>query len=92
MALNKNHGAKRAVIFDTNGRTKLRRRFTERLDALGAQRLLDQTTLLHHRNLLEVGFERAVGCTQRERAVMTECGCLAAVIALSHLKRFLSLQ
>ncbi len=65
-------------------KNNLRRRFAERLDALGAQRLLHQSTLLHHRNLLEVGFERAVGGTLGERAVVTECGCLAAVIALRH--------
>ena len=63
---------------------KLSRRFAECLDALGAQRLLDQTAILHHRNLLEVGLERAVGGTQGERAVVTESGCLAAVIALCH--------
>jgi hypothetical protein len=63
----------------------LSRRLAECLDALGAQRLLDQTTLLHHGNLLQVRFELAVGCTQGERAIVTECGCLAAGIALGHL-------
>ena len=60
------------------------RRFAERFYALGAQRLLHEATVLHHRNLLEVGLERAVGGTQGERAVVTESGCLAAVIALCH--------
>jgi len=76
-----------AVTFDVNGRTNLSRRFAEGLDALGAQRLLDHPTLFHDRNLLEVGFERAVGGTLGERAIMTECGCLAAGVALSHLMR-----
>ena len=66
---------------------KLSRRFAECLDALGAQRLLDQTAILHHRNLLEVGFERTIGGTLGERAIVTKGGCLAAVIALSHLMR-----
>lgn len=39
----------------------LRRRFAERFDALGAQRLLHEAALFHHRDLLEVGFEGAVG-------------------------------
>jgi hypothetical protein len=70
--------------FRCDRKTELRRRFTECFDALGAQRLLNQTTLLHHRNFLEIRFERAVGGTLGERAVVTEGGCLAAVIAFSH--------
>ena len=60
------------------------RRFAERFYALGAQRLLHEATLLQHRNLLEVGLERAVGGTLRKGAVVTKGGCLAAVIALCH--------
>lgn len=75
------------MTFDVNGRTNLSRRFAKGLDALGAQRLLDHAALFHNRNLLEVGFERAVGGTLGERAIMTECGCLAAGVALSHLMR-----
>ena len=62
----------------------LLRRFAERLDALGAQRFLYEATILHHRNLLKVGLERAVGCALGEGAVMTKSGSLAAVIALCH--------
>ena len=39
----------------------LSRRFTESFDTLGAQRLLNQAALLHYRDLLEVGFKRAIG-------------------------------
>ena len=73
----------RAVIF-IHLENNLSRRFAECFDAFGAQRLFDQTTLFHHRNFLEIRFERAVGCTQRERAIMTEGSCLAAVITLCH--------
>ncbi len=40
----------------------LSRRFAERLDALGAQRLLDHAALLHDRNLLQIRFECAISC------------------------------
>jgi hypothetical protein len=83
IVLNKNHGAK-APRFSMREKTELRRRFTECFDALGAQRLLNQTTLLHDRNFLKIRFERAVGGTLGERAVVTKGGCLAAVIAFSH--------
>jgi len=61
------------------------RRLAQRFDALGAQRLLDQAALLHDGNLLQVRFELAVGRIEGERTIMTESGCLAAGIALSHL-------
>ena len=64
--------------------SKLRGRFAERLDALGTQDLLDETTLFHHGNLLQVRLELAVGCAQGERAAMPEGGCLAAGVAFSH--------
>jgi hypothetical protein len=73
-----------AAIFYARGKKTLRRRFTECFDTLGAQRLLDQATLLQYRNLLEVGLERAIGGTLGERAVVTEGGCLAAVITFRH--------
>ncbi len=63
---------------------KLSRRFAESLNALGAQRLLDHTTLLHHCHLLQVRFELTVGCAKGKRTVVTEGSCLAAGIALSH--------
>ena len=65
---------------------KLSRRFAECLDALGAQRLLDQAAILHHRNLLEVGLERAVCCTQGERTIVAEGGCFTAGVAFSHVR------
>ena len=68
------------------GKTNLIRRLAERFDALGAQCLFDQTALLHHRHLLQVGLELAICRMQRERTVMPEGGCLATGIALSHLK------
>lgn len=40
----------------------LSRRFAERFDALGAERLLDHATLLHYRNLLQIRFEFTIGC------------------------------
>ena len=64
--------------------SKLRGRFAERLDALGAQDLLDEATLFHYRNLLQVRLELAVGCAQGERAAMPEGGCLAAGVTFSH--------
>ena len=50
-----------AVTFDAKGKQTLSRRFTECFDTLGAQRLLNQAALLHYRDLLEVGFKRAIG-------------------------------
>jgi len=72
------------VIFISNGKTNLSSRFAECFDALGAQRFLDQTTFFHHRNFLEVRFERAVGGTLGERTVVAESGCFTAVIAFCH--------
>jgi hypothetical protein len=63
---------------------KLRRRFAERLDALGAQGLLDHAALFQHGNLLQIRLELAVGCAQGERAAVSEGGCLAAGVAFSH--------
>ncbi len=63
----------------------LTRRFAQCFNALGAQRLFYQSALLHHRNLLQIWFEFAVGRNLGERAAMSEGGCLAARIALSHL-------
>lgn len=71
------------VTFDVS-ENNLRRRFAERLDALGAQGLLDETALFHHGNLLQVRLELAVGCTLGERAAVSEGGCLAAGVTFSH--------
>jgi hypothetical protein len=73
-----------AVIFYLS-ENNLRCRLAERLDALGAQGLLDQAALFHHGNLLQIRLELAVGCTQGERAAVSEGGCLAAGVAFSHL-------
>ena len=72
------------MIFDES-ESKLRGRFAERLDALGTQDLLDETTLFHHGNLLQVRLELAVGCAQGERAAVSEGGCFAAGVTFSHL-------
>ena len=64
--------------------------FAHRLDALGAQNLVDLVTLFHHDRLLQVGFEGAVGGALGERAIVSEgCG-LAAVGAFGHVMNFLS--
>jgi hypothetical protein len=78
----KNRGSGRDFYSKWRG---LRRRFAEGLDALGAQCLLDETTLFHHAYLLQVRFELAVGGALGEGSVVSEGGCLAAVAALSHL-------
>lgn len=59
-------------------------RFAERFDAFGAQRFLDHAALLQHRNLLQVRFERAVGCMLRERTLVAEGGRFTAGVTLSH--------
>ncbi len=71
------------MIFDES-ENKLRGRFAERLDALGAQDLLDHAALFQYGNLLQVRFELAVGCAQGERAAVSEGGCLAAGVTFSH--------
>ena len=71
------------MTFDES-ENNLRSRLAERLDALGAQGLDDQAALFHQRNLLQVRFELAVGCTLRKRAAVAEGGRLAAVVAFSH--------
>jgi hypothetical protein len=48
------------------GKQILGRGLTERLDTLGAQRLLDQAALFHNRNLLQVGLEGTIGGTLGE--------------------------
>jgi hypothetical protein len=80
--LNKNHG-QLAVVFYLS-ENNLRCRFAERLDALGAQGLLDHAALFQHGNLLQIRLELAVGCAQGERAAVSEGGCLAAGVAFSH--------
>jgi hypothetical protein len=67
-----------------NGKTNLRRRFAECLDTLGAQRLLDQASILHNGNLLQIRFECAIGCAKGERALVTKGGCFTAGVTLSH--------
>jgi hypothetical protein len=71
------------VTFDES-ENNLRRRFAERLDALGAQGLPDQAALFQDGNLLQVRLELAVGCAQGERAAVSEGGCLAAGVTFSH--------
>jgi hypothetical protein len=80
--LNKNHGVSRDLWCD--GKTNLSRRFAERFDALGAQRLLDQASVLHDGNLLQIRFECAIGCMLRKRAFVTKGGCFTAGVTSSH--------
>lgn len=54
------------------------------LDALGAQDLMHQAALLHHKRLLQVRFERAVGGALGERAIVPEGSRFTAVCTLSH--------
>jgi hypothetical protein len=54
------------VIFILKWKQTLSRRFTERLNAFGAQSLLDHAALLHYRHLLKVGFESTIGRIQGE--------------------------
>ena len=75
-----------AVTFDAKEKQTLCRRFAECFDALGAQRLLDHTTLLHYRNLLEVGLKRAIGCMLREWTAVAEGGCFTAGVTFSHVR------
>ena len=44
----------------------LRRRLAQRLDALGAQNLLDDAAILHDGHFLQVGLEVAIGGALRE--------------------------
>ncbi len=78
------------MTFGVNGKTNLSRRFAECLDALGAERLLDQSTVFHDLDLLQIRFEGAVGCAQGERTIVTKGGCFAAGVALSHFRMILS--
>lgn len=62
----------------------LRGDFAHRLDALGAQNLVNLVTLFHHDRLLQVGAEGTIGGALGERAVMPEgCG-FAAICTFSH--------
>jgi hypothetical protein len=58
--------------------------FAHRLDALGAQNLVDLVTLFHHNRLLQVGPEGTIGGALRKGAVMPEGGGLSAVCTFSH--------
>ena len=58
--------------------------FAHRLDALGAQNLVNLVTLFHDNRLLQVGSEFAIGGALGERAVMPEGGGLAAICTFSH--------
>jgi hypothetical protein len=58
--------------------------FGHRLDALGAQNLVNLVTLFHHDRLLKVGAEGTIGGALGERAVVPEGGSFAAVCTFSH--------
>jgi hypothetical protein len=73
------------VIFDAKGKQTLIRRFAECFDALGAERFLDQATIFHNRNLLQIRFECAIGCMLGKRTFVTKGGCFTAGVTLSHI-------
>jgi len=58
--------------------------FNHRTNAFCAKRLLDPLAVLNHSDLLKIGFERPVSCSQRETAVVTKGRCFSTGIALSH--------
>ena len=58
--------------------------FAHRLDALGAQNLVNLVTLFHHNRLLQVGSEGTIGGALGKGAVMPEGGGLSAVCTFSH--------
>jgi hypothetical protein len=53
------------------------------------QRLLHQTTILDHADLLKVRSKGAFGSLHREAAVVSECRRLAAIFTLGHRIPFL---
>ena len=58
--------------------------FAHRLDALGAQNLVNLVTLFHYNRLLQVRAEGTIGGALGEGAVMPEGGGLAAICTFSH--------
>lgn len=58
--------------------------FAHRLDAFGAQNLVDLVTLFHHNRLLQVGLEGTIGGALGKGAVMPKGGGLSAVCTFSH--------
>jgi hypothetical protein len=60
------------------------------LDTLGAQGFLNQSTILHNLDFLEIGFECAFGGFHRMAAVLTKGCSLAASLTFSHCCGFLS--
>ena len=74
-----------AAIFINQERNELRFGFSHGADTFGAQHLLDLAIALIDRHLLQVGFERAIGGTHRERPAMAKSCRLSTVGTLSHL-------
>jgi hypothetical protein len=62
----------------------LRGDFAHRLDALGAQNLVNLMTLFHHNRLLQVGPEGTIGGALGKGAVMPKGGGLSAICTFSH--------
>ena len=83
MFKNKNHG-REARRDSCCVRGVLREGLAHRLDALGAQHLVDHASFFHYNRLLQVGFEGPIGGALGERAIVPEGGGLAAVCTLSH--------
>jgi hypothetical protein len=65
------------------GQTKLMALY-HRTDAFRAQGFLNLFTVLNHSDLLQVGFERPPGSSQRKTAVVTKAGSFPTGIALRH--------
>lgn len=64
--------------------------FLHTLDALRAERLLDNPTILHHLNLLKVRSEFTSRRFHREAASISELSRLPTAFTLSHVRRILS--
>jgi hypothetical protein len=72
------------VILVSRELRTLSRYLAHRLDALGAQNLVDLVTFFHHDRFLQVGAEFTIGGALGERAVVPEGGGLSAICAFSH--------
>lgn len=59
-------------------------------DALRAKRLLDNTTIFHHLNLLKIRSELTPSRFHREASSISKLSRLPTTFALSHIRRILS--
>jgi len=70
--LNKNHDREACRDLCFQEARSLHGGFGQSLDTLGAQHFVHRATILHHKRLLQVRFERAVCSTLGERAIVTK--------------------